>query len=90
MTPDEFEKALREEEALIRRTQGIIDRACAGLSSGIMTPKGARELILETKRRILELMPDKEDAFNLIYLPRLVRMATQFGGIKPEELSLEI
>ncbi|MFN3821636.1 MAG: hypothetical protein ACK4OO_04825 [bacterium] len=79
--PEDRRKALLQEEETIRRIQAIVDRACVALSLGILTPKGAKELINETRRRVLQILPDKEETFDLIYLPRLIRFAHQFGGI---------
>lgn len=83
--PEERRRALLQEEETIRRIQTIVDRACVALSLGILTPKGAEELISETRRRVLQIVPDKEETFDLIYLPRLVRFAHQFGGIDLRE-----
>ncbi len=55
-----------------------------GLSIGILTRRGALELMADTRRRVLELAPNDEDKYDLIYAPRLRRMAKQFTGMEFE------
>ena len=80
----EFKKGLARENARLYLIQRIVDAACMGLSLGILTRRGALELMADTRRRVLELAPDDEDKYDLIYAPRLRRMAKQFAGLDIE------
>ncbi len=80
-------EAIQQENARLTKIYSIVDRACVGLSLGILTAQGAKDLINETRRRVLELAPGQDEKFDLIYLPRLRRHAIQFGGLTNEDLS---
>jgi hypothetical protein len=67
----------REEEARLRRLRQLIDGACARLRRQVASPHEAVNLIVETKGRVLELFPDKAAQFDLIYLPRMLRLVRQ-------------
>jgi hypothetical protein len=64
----------QEEEARLRRLRLVIDSTCYRLCHGVASPDDAIDLIVETKARVLELFPDKGAQFDLIYLPRLLRL----------------
>jgi len=74
----------REEEMRIRRLRQLIDAACARLRRQATSPHDAVDLIVETKARVLELFPDKAAQFDLIYLPRLLRLVGErWGAAEP-------
>ena len=72
--------ALIEEEARLRRLKLIIDSACYRLRRDVGTPHEAIDLIVETKARALDIFPDKEPQFDLIFLPRMVRLVRERWG----------
>lgn len=79
MTETENQELL-EEEARLRRVQLLIESACYRLRRQRSTPCEAVDLIVETKARVLELFPDKAPQFDLIYLPRLLRLVRARWG----------
>jgi len=76
----EHSRAVLEEEARLRRVQLLVDAACYRLRRQVATPREAVDLIVETKARVLELFPDKAPQFDLIYLPRLLRVVRARWG----------
>jgi hypothetical protein len=80
-------RELREEEARLRRVRLLIDSACYRLRRQVATPREAVDLIVETKSRVLELFPDKAPQFDLIYLPRLLRLlGARWGAPAPRRV----
>lgn len=73
----------REEDARIRRLRVIIDFACVRLRRQVASPHEAVDLIVETKSRVVQLFPDKAAQFDLIYLPRLLRLVRARWGEAP-------
>ncbi|MBM3325588.1 MAG: hypothetical protein FJY65_01195 [Calditrichaeota bacterium] len=80
-------EARRQENIRLAKIRAIVDRAGIGLSLGILTAEGARALIKETRRQVLELAPGEDDKFDLIYTSRLRRIARQFGGLSENDLN---
>ncbi|MBI3621809.1 MAG: hypothetical protein HY208_06430 [Nitrospirae bacterium] len=76
----EQSRAVLEEEARLRRVQLLVDAACYRLRRQVATPRAAVDLIVETKARVLELFPDKASQFDLLYLPRLLRLVRARWG----------
>jgi len=77
---EEQSRELLEEEARLRRVRLLIDSACYRLRRQVATPREAVDLIVETKARVLDLFPDKAAQFDLIYLPRLLRLVNARWG----------
>ena len=77
----EHRRKLAEEDERLRRIRQIVDIACIGLSLGVMTRKGAQDVMADTRRKVLRLAPGDDDKYDLIYAPRLRRIARQFGGL---------
>ena len=71
---------LRQEEARLRRLRLIVNSACHRLRYYVGSPERAIDLIVETKARALEIFPDKAPQFDLIYLPRLLRIVHERWG----------
>jgi len=78
--PSPLELALEEDR--LRHIRRIVDNACFILGMGSLSLSEAHILIAETRRRVLCLAPEDEDKFNLIYAPRLRRIAQQWSGLK--------
>jgi hypothetical protein len=65
---------LAEEQSKMRILRAIVDLTAAILRQGNLTVPEAIELIKATKKGVLQLFPDKEDVYDLIYRPRFERM----------------
>ncbi len=65
---------LAEEQRKMRLLRIIVDLTAAVLRQGNLTTPEAIDLIQATRKRVLELFPGKEDAYDLIYRPRFERI----------------
>jgi hypothetical protein len=72
MAPDK--EALLAEERKLRRLGRAMDLAAALLWRVDLTLDEARDVVNHAKRTALELFPDKEETFDLIYGPRFRRI----------------
>ena len=63
-----------EEDNRIERLKLIVDSAAYKLQHSVLTWDDARRVVEDTKGLALELFPDKEDLFDLIYKPRFYRI----------------
>lgn len=75
MAPDK--EALQAEELRLRRLRRMMDFTAALLWQADLTLSDAQTLIAEAKRRAMELFPDKEETFELIYGSRFRRILTE-------------
>ena len=74
-------KALTEEECRVRRLKRLVDVSIAVIMQADLTIDEALDMVNDAKRTALELFPDKEETFDLIYGPRLRRaLAERFGS----------
>ncbi len=68
-------EALREEEKKMRMLRFIVDLNQAILMQQTdLTLREAFEIMKNTKRAALNLFPDKEDVYELLYSPRFRRI----------------
>ncbi|HWP84489.1 MAG TPA: hypothetical protein VNN17_04830 [Terriglobia bacterium] len=67
-------EAIREESQRVRRLQLLVNLVTSVISQGNLPVEEAAELVASTKRAALNLFPDKELAYDLIYKPRLQRL----------------
>lgn len=65
---------LEEERRKMRLLRLIIDLTTAILRQGNPSFPEAIELMNATKKSVLQLFPDKQDVYNLIYRPRFERI----------------
>ena len=65
MKPDR--EALIDEEKRLKRLKFIIDLASAVIRRTDLPLDDAQKLIADAKEKALELFPDKEETFDLIY-----------------------
>jgi hypothetical protein len=72
MAPDK--EALLAEERKLRRLGRAMDLAAVLLWRVDLTLDEARDVVNHAKRTALELFPDKEETFDLIYGPRFRRI----------------
>jgi hypothetical protein len=75
MTPDK--EALLAEERKLRRLGRAMDLAAALLWRVDLTLDEARDVVNHAKRTALELFPDKEETFDLIYGSRFRRILVE-------------
>jgi hypothetical protein len=68
------EAEIQEESRRIRRLQLMMNLVTSVISQGNLPIEEASELVASTRRAALNLFPDKELAYDLIYRPRLQRL----------------
>jgi len=64
----------QEEERRIRRLRNLVDLACSVIYQDSMRREDACRMIAGVKSMALELFPDKEETFDMIYGSRLRRI----------------
>lgn len=80
------EQAVREEASRALRASRIADLTCALLAqTPNLTPGEALDLISLARRAVLDLFPDKEPVFNLLYRPRFLRIVEERFGLRGDE-----
>lgn len=75
----EREEALWE-EVKIGMLRDIVDRAAEKLREGGLSREEIGFLLESTRRKALALFPDKEEVYDLIYLPRFKRIIEEDYG----------
>ncbi len=76
--PDENE--IREEEKKLRQLRLIISLTTSVIAEGNLSLTESLEMIKGAKRAALSIFPDKEDVFDLIYMPRFRRLLNEIYG----------
>lgn len=71
------EAEIQEESRRARRLQLMVHLVMNVISQGNLSVEEASELVASTKRAALNLFPDKELAYDIIYKPRLQRLMTE-------------
>jgi hypothetical protein len=71
------EEALAAEERRIRRLRRAMDVAVALLWKVNLTLEEAQDVVRHAKQTALQLFPDKEDTFDLIYGSRFRRILVE-------------
>jgi hypothetical protein len=61
----------------------VVDLACAVLRQGGLDRPEAEKLVAATRRRALELFPDKGDVFDLVLAPRFRRILDECAPRRP-------
>jgi hypothetical protein len=77
MSDDEKHRA---EDERLRRLRRLVDRTAFLLANVPMTDQMRDELLIETRRRAEELIPNQMDTYTLVYESRFYRLIEQFGG----------
>ncbi len=75
MKPDK--EALRDEELKVRKLRRIMDFTAALLWQADVDLAQAQKIIAAARVRALDLFPDKEDTFDLIYGSRFRRILVE-------------
>lgn len=68
------EERIKDENSRLRKLRRMVDLTCALLYQLPLTEESAHNLMTSAKGRALELFPDREEQFDLIYLPRFYRI----------------
>ncbi len=76
---EENARALADEESKMLRLRLIVDGAAHLLMHGHFASEEVPEIIQQTRAKVLELFPDKGDLFDLIFLPRFMRLFRDWG-----------
>jgi hypothetical protein len=60
----------------------VVDLTTSVLLQGALSRAEAQELVEATRRRILELFPDKQSTYDLVLAPRFARLIAEF--VRPD------
>jgi hypothetical protein len=72
-------QALADEEDKMVRLQLIVDGTAHLLMHGRFNREEVSEIIQQTRAKVLDLFPDKGNVYDLIYLPRFLRLFRDWG-----------
>jgi hypothetical protein len=72
--------ALADEARRVRRLRAIVDLTTNLLMQQPMQRPEAERLVAASRRRILELFPDKGETYELVLAPRFARLMNEFVG----------
>lgn len=64
-----------------------MDLTSSVLAQGRLSRTEAEDLVAATRRRVLELFPDKEGTFDLVLAPRFARLIAEFAGARSNVLA---
>ena len=78
MEPENADPAVAEEGRRLRYLRAIVDLTTNVLVPGRLSRREAERLVAATRRRALELFPDKEGTYDLILAPRFARLIREF------------
>ena len=67
-------KEIEEEERRIRTLRLLVDFSLAYLAQTRLPLEEAQAVVAGVKKQALHLFPEKEETFDLIYLPRFQRL----------------
>ena len=68
------EAEIQEESRRVRRLQLLVSLVMNVIGQGSLPVEEASELVASTRKAALNLFPDKEQAYDWIYKPRLQRL----------------
>ena len=83
MRDDDHARAVAAEARQVRQLRMVVDLTSAVLMQGRLSRREAEDLVAATRRRALELFPDKEETYELILAPRFARLLDEFAGPPP-------
>lgn len=69
---------IRKENERMRLLKTIVDLTTAILEQGQVSREEAVDLVQATKRKVLQLFPDKEAVYDLVYKPRFEKILREF------------
>lgn len=68
---------LHEEEQKLRKLRFVVDYAILYIKNHDISHDDALKIIEGVKKHALKLFPDKEEAFEIIYVPRFKRLLNE-------------
>ena len=71
------EAEIREENRKVRRPQIVVDLVSNVIRQSDLPIEEALEMVASTRRYALQLFPDKEFTYDLIYQPRFRRLLSE-------------
>jgi len=71
------ESEILEENRKVRRLQLVVDLVMSVLGQSDMTIEEASDMVAATRRFALNLFPDKEPTYDLIYQPKFRRLLAE-------------
>lgn len=71
------EAEIREENRKVRRLQIVVDLVSNVIRQSDLPIEEALEMVASTRRYALQLFPDKEFTYDLIYQPRFRRLLSE-------------
>jgi hypothetical protein len=74
----ETTREILEEERKMRFLRTIVDLTAAILKQQPLSREEGLQLVEATKKKVLQLFPDKEAVYDLIYKPRFERLLQEF------------
>lgn len=78
--PEPGREAIEDEKRRARALRVLVDLTAAILAQSRLSRSEAEDLVASTRRRALQLFPDKEDTYDLILAPRFARLMEEFVG----------
>jgi hypothetical protein len=78
MQDDDHARAVAAEARQVLQLRMVVDLTSAVLMQGRLSRREAEDLVAATRRRALELFPDKEETYALILAPRFARLLDEF------------
>jgi hypothetical protein len=83
------ESEVKAENRKIRFLRLLVDLSIASIQQGDVSLEEALQIVEDVKRTACNLFPGKEEAFELVYRPRFLRVIREgFGSISSEKSSL--
>ena len=76
-------EALQDETRRLRMLRTVVDLTTSILQQGRVSRAEAEALVAASRRRILDLFPDKESTYELILAPRFARLVEEFAVAAP-------
>ena len=80
MEEAERAQAVADEQRRARVLRTLVDLTASVLVQGRLTRAEAEQMVAATRRRALELFPDKESTYELVLAPRFARLMDEFVG----------
>ena len=71
---------IRAENHQLEKLRHLVDRTAFLLANVPMSDRARDELLIATRRRAEELIPDQMEKYTLIHESRFYRLIEQFGG----------
>ena len=81
---------LADEAARARKVRQLVDIATSLIMQSGMTRHDAENLVAAVRERILDLFPDGEQTYEIIYAPRFRRIIDEFSRPDPPSRSVVI